>query len=506
LSAEIIRWRAKAVVVSVAGLIFSLLLSFAILLGSAIGIPGLASIERAGVDASMRLFVTFPWITDSPRFDSDRYAFIDIDNKTCYQFSNPADCKEREPVPVAVVSDFLHAAKDAGAKIIIVDVLPDDEDHQKNLLSALQNAAQGHDGPWIIGLIPGRPEYVGDRIVETAELDRLAVHEPSRLRLASAITATDTETFDGIVRRYPILTFVKAAGSAIERPIPTVPFLAAMLAEPNTARAVDDRFYGTADKLSTKPSLPPKLQNLITLGQDQNAGNRIFYTLPGLSLRRGDAPVSAGVYTGRYDRIVASDLLLKGHFDIPPDTLRGRIVILGSSLQQAEDRHMTPIGPMSGAEVMLNATRAILEFSAIGAQRPDGHLRQFLRQFHERVRAAIIGFVVLLPSWFFIFWLNARASRNTVWQHTFRTALIVVVFCGALALALIIEVTWSVSELRRSVETGVETDMLTPIVALGLEGFAEAAKVVSRNVEVAVEWLASAVVAAATWVWVRINP
>ena len=47
------------------------------------------------------------------------------------------------------------------------------------------------------------------------------------------------------------------------------------------------------------------------------------------------------------------------------EPVRGRIVVIGASYDASRDRHETPVGPMPGAMVLLNATKSLNQFGQI---------------------------------------------------------------------------------------------------------------------------------------------
>jgi hypothetical protein len=64
----------------------------------------------------------------------------------------------------------------------------------------------------------------------------------------------------------------------------------------------------------------------------------------------------------------------------------------------------------------------------------------------------------------------------------------VLVFFGVLTLTALIELFSGISSLQRNAEVAEATDLLTPLLALGLEGFAEAARTFAHVAEALVAW------------------
>lgn len=455
-----------------------MLLSAIISLGLAFRSPPLVVLERFGVDLSMRAYVAFaPWLDPAFREPSPTsYAFVDIDTAACEAFNDgPAlDCRVRNPASPALIADFARALRQTGAKVAIIDVEPPADRAQR---LRLETSLASDAGPWIIAPTPGRPNFsvsaVDLLLDSTAEAPVQLAR--GRLRLAPTATTSDVEAEDGIIRHFPMLAQVEDPLAGGVRWLPTAPYLAAALADPQKGPAIDCRFYGRCQ--AGGPAATPAQVRELALGQDRALRNRIIYTLPTLAVETGRrAEFLTARYLGQYDRYVASRLLVDGRFDIPPGLLDGRIVILGSSAPQAYDWHPTPIGAMAGPEIVLNASRAFAAFAPleeIGAQASAWRkLQRAGSTFIAKTLSAAKGAVLMTFVWLGIFWLMAR--------HAGRRRLVRVIgglgFVAGLGLMILLEMVDAYSSLRASGQLGQATDVLTPLIALGLEGFAEISK------------------------------
>jgi hypothetical protein len=500
------QWRLRALVASLAGLAFSLTLSAVIVLAEIWGVPGAAEIEQAGVDLTMSVFQSHAWITDPPARPGaahTRYALIDVDAGACEAFSDVQSCNAKEPIPLALVMAFARAAQASHAKVVVIDWQPNDTKARTEAIRQLQALAaspRGLAGPWMIAPLDSRAEELADATIqETADLKRLESGADGRLRLAAFRTSTDVGGHDGVIRRYPLMTHIDDPSSQADRWLPTAPFLAALLANDATAAAADCRFYRAARSGAPCPA-SPRLERLAALGADAHVDNKIFYTLPNFSADPDADP--AHVYAERYHYIKAGDLLTNGRFGDLSQQLEGRIVVLGSSAPQAEDLHITPIGRMSGPEILLNATRAIAEFSPIEASREAGGWPGLWREIGERVRAALIGLCAFAPAWLVIYWLQRHGKPKGRRAALARGLGATAAFVAALGLALAAEFALEIYELRPSVQAGVLINGLTPVLALGLEGFAEAAKALQAMFE----WVAERALLAAPALLLLIRP
>jgi hypothetical protein len=257
-----------------------------------------------------------------------------------------------------------------------------------------------------------------------------------------------------------------------------------MLAEPETAQAMDCRFYGAVavdcDSLDRSVRIEPAL----ALGRDPALRNRIQYSLPSLAaLSSQEESRLRSRYLGRYDRYPASGLLDETGFSIPEGVLTDRIVVLGSSQAQGNDWHATPLGAMTGSEIVLNATRALVEFSplseAAGASSPARQLLQGLTAFLAKLQGIGLGAMIMTLCWLTIFGLNERMKR----RGRLSSLLSVLLFVGFMGALFVLEVFAGLGALRGSKGPVQAVDLLTPVVALGLEGFAEAARSFTHQAE-----------------------
>jgi hypothetical protein len=479
-------WWKRALIVGFAGLLFSLCMALIISMGSALRIAPLVAIERAGIDLGQRTYVAFaPWL--DPSFQTKAgasYVFVDVEAEACVRFSSdPDDCLTGRPVPAALIADFARAAAISGAKVVIIDVAPpDDPADRARLLSALSHPT----GPYFIAPLNSRPDLSQGILAQ--RLDRQRSLTPrlaeGRLRLAPIATTADIGAGDGVIRHFPLLTPIREGQGQSDRWLPSAPFLAALLADPATARAVDCRFYGAVASGCAAAAKSPLLDQALAFGRDPGLRNRIQYSLPSLAaLSAQDEFRLRSRYLGRYDRYPASGLLDDRGFAIPDGVLTDRIVVLGSSQAQGGDWHATPLGAMTGSEIVLNATRAFIEFSPLregtGAIPAGRQILQGLYAFMAKLKGIAIGALIMTLCWLTIFGLNGRMKR----RGRLSSLLSVLLFIGFMGALFVLEVFAGLGALRGASGPVQSVDLLTPVVALGLEGFAEAARSFTQQAE-----------------------
>jgi len=170
-------------------------------------------------------------------------------------------------------------------------------------------------------------------------------------------------------------------------------------------------------------------------------------------------------------------------FAIPDGVLTDRIVVLGSSQVQGGDWHATPLGAMTGSEIVLNATRAFIEFSPLregtGASPAGRQILQGLNAFMAKFKGIVIGALIMTLCWLTIFGLNGRMKR----RGRLSSLLSVLLFVGFMGALFVLEVFAGLGALRGASGPVQAVDLLTPVVALGLEGFAEAARSFTQQAE-----------------------
>lgn len=342
------------------------------------------------------------------------------------------------------------------------------------------------------------------------------------LRFAPPVTFDDLGMIDGIVRGYPVGQRLFVDGE-LRGWIPTMPYLAALLASGETELQAAQRYgpppkeakplpVGTAIECGGRhlttavtAAVMPEFEATPLFNLPASAKPpiwRILYSLPGLSLmdEADESNRVAHLHTRHYQYLRANMLIdprchvqpagsphLQACFMPRPDLFAGRVVLLGSSLPSALDRVQTPIGSMSGGELVLNATRAFADFRRI--EDPPS----LFAEISKKIAGLGLPALVMLLTWGCIHFLRARARthlanrrenessallRRAAVELGSRATVIVIFVAGMLAAAF--SETWSLArelaELQRPGEHVYAVDVLLPVVAMGLEGYAEGAK------------------------------
>lgn len=475
-------------------------------------------LEQAGIDAGMWLVANVGWFqADAAVAPALRYAFVDVDRSACEAFADgePASaCATGNPARSSLVVDLVRALRAAGAAVIVVDVVPPAAARERAAWLRELGGGGGDTGAWVIAPVFARPSDAcadGLSIHGDRNHDIAPAHAAGRLRLASVATRLDAEAADGVLRHYPMASRLHLDGEA-PRWLPTVPMLASMLARGADAAEVDALWYGPAlppaahacgaAPAPAPPAAPPRpLPSDNRFGADVGstpapAVVRFFFSLPGLStLDDGARRRVEQRHAAVYERFEAGRLLeancthrldpqaepRPGCFGVRRELFEGRVVVVGASTAAALDRVQTPVGPMSGAEVLVNATRAFAEFPAQRA--PDGW-ELLGRKLVNLLLPAGIALLAWIPIYLLCDRLRAReavlagqgrqAPRRLL-ALCRGTAAVAIFLCG-MAVAAWVELRGLVAELSHAATNAEPVDMLLPIVSMGLEGYAEAAK------------------------------
>jgi hypothetical protein len=492
-------WFVKALLATLAGLMLSGLITICIIVLAAVDFAPARVLERTGVDFGMQLYVYLIEPLAPPR-STQEYAFVDVDREACLAYSkhDVSACDAKEPVPPNLLEDFVHAAGQAGAKVVLIDVAPPAKLEDR---TALYNTLAKSDGPWIIVPMYGRPGDDPQGVTLNGDPTQDIFPTRAKGRLRMAVAGTIDNDGDGVIRVYPSEFRVIEPDSRTHI-FPTTPLLASELANPAIAAQADCAFYGQSCGSGNSDS--GKSAENVRRDDPEHLINGIFYSLPSLAIRSGKAQVNLErMYSRFYERYEASGLLLNGKFDAPPSLLKDKIVIISTSRKQGFDWQVTPLGPMTGSEVVLNAVRTFHDFAPLDgpiSKAPPGQkFSMGFKDFLTRFTGAAAGAFFMLAAWSLYHRLEelvphhahraphggdagtARLARmfRALPRNLVRLA---IVFAG-LAFAATVEIYLNAHELDEiaarlpdSQEHGHPIDVLAPLVALGLEAYADIAK------------------------------
>jgi hypothetical protein len=467
-------WWSKALLTSAAGVVVSVIVAAITVAGLRLDLGPVIALERAGADAGMRLRATF----HLDRAQAPDYVFVDVDETACAAFRRERTdaerlgaCRTGTPMSIELVADFVGAVSRSGASVAIIDLatLQSDAD-----LERLGIALASGSGPPVIVPFPGRAGREGDELIHEAPATwtRTLPSLGARLRLAPFETMTDPAAGDGVIRGYPAFLGVKRGEVVTSEP--SAPYLASRLVR---ARSADPSPATSSDAAADRDAFAGRLWPIV-------------FTLPSLSLQspshneadrlRQERDINRWT-ASHYRRLLASELVVEGRGRFSASAFpEGAVVVLGSSLPSGLDQHLTPLGLMTGSELILNATRAFAAVPSPEALRPRADLWTDLEL---KLGSALRGGLLMTGIWLAIFlvWDRVR-RRGRALRLAGRAAAGFLFICGLLAVGLL-ELRDASAELQRSLAAGRHVDILTPIVALGLEGYAEGIRLLTHAIE-----------------------
>jgi len=510
-------WWIKAIHASVTGWIFAIFIAILLVVLHALDFGFMKKFEQMGVDWGMERYAFHP--PSSRNSSGYHYVFVDVDHEACKRFINKEldpECLTSKPIPSNLIIDFVRAASESGAKMVIVDVNPPEKHEQSErdtLLKGLLANTESSDA-WVIAPIYARPgESINGLVINgDTRFDIISNHARERVRLASVATYA----VQGAVRSYPTASCLVTSEG--QRWVPTIPYLAALLASGYDIDIIDNRFYNNkkflkidekndCSQLEITSEHFAGSSNAVLNLFDPLAVNRVpnivefFYSIPGLSMLV-DAQERENVlwnHSPEYAYYKASNLFEQGCtrfsingienlkcFATRKDLFKNKIIVLGSGQAQAMDKVHTPIGAMSGSELIVNAIRAFLEFSPL--EKPS-----FIAMIWEKLKGIMIAIGPIVVAWFIIFasgpavrWIRLQLlckSRKAKWRklkryrwnvfYLLRALLVVMVFVGGLFVALFLVDDYLWDQLGQ----GKAVDLLYPVIALGIQGYTVGARI-----------------------------
>lgn len=501
-------WYGRALMSGLTGLVLSALFSALVVLGLTFNWPGFRALERVGVDASMKAFVQLAEFMDRPEpKKAQKLLFIDVDEAACLRFSKTKEaCQVDQPVPTALLVAIAQAAKKTEASVIMIDVAPpEDPKDRQALYAALSTdaAKPAQTGPWFIA-----PAWTRSADADNSAMvmTNPATDHPSpagRLRFAAFSTFGDPQAGDGVIRHYPLAVAKRAPGEKESSGwLPSAPFLAYLLLDSCHAAMADCFFFPGSGRACSRSDIDAaaRFMTRYDLGPEPDphvALNRIFYSLPSLAQLSRTLPPDASKapgacrsespihYHGRYERICASDQLAPEApaFDFNPNLFKGRIVVVGNGSATGRDLHSTPIGVMSGPEILLNATRTLTDFAPLRQQDNSGamitRLGPALQTFGTKLISGMFGAAIMTAAWGFIY-LTLRTPQIPSFM---KQVLCLMFFTGGMSLVAWLEIAHMAGELKEAPETGQLVDFLLPILVLGVEGYTHVAHLLMEGIE-----------------------
>lgn len=469
-------WAAKALLTSAASLLIGLVVTALLVAGVRNDVSPLRAVERAGNDFGLQILSRFIWL--GGRSDQNTtYYFVDVDEKSACPSSAPdlsSSCLSRSPIAAKHVEEFLDAVRLSPARVAIIDVAPfDRREDGERVANALRRFGGAGVVTHVIVPMGGRTSATVEgqlRFNPDSALSLSGRGLPNLVHYAPFITAPDTIAGDGVIRTFPRVLEVSGARTTS----PTAPFLAAIFVKQGSSskrtialpRAALDEPATTI--IYTVPSLALLDRQIVTETDPtlrerlQRQKNRLFDQLG-------------------FRRITFAEMAASNRGNAPSSLFgRDSVVVLGSSMVEGMDWHSTPIGPMTGSELLLNTTRSFVETQLTGPSREG---MSFIRDYSSRLKTLFLGSMIMALAWMGVYWLQERARDRRWVTRAVSKLLIFASFIAGLAGVATIEIIQSANDLGRSIAEGRSVDVLTPMLVLGLEGYVEGLKALASLVE-----------------------
>lgn len=197
---------------------------------------------------------------------------------------------------------------------------------------------------------------------------------------------------------------------------------------------------------------------------------RIIYTLLSLEGHADSGPEigewedkRAFVYGDVYTHCLAAHLWTSASICSRPETYQKAIVVIGASNPFRRDQHYTPLGMMSGSEVVINATRSFLLY-------PDQEVKNWPEKLSKKAWLTFLCSVVWLGYYLIRHRMAIHGNTHrSVWARirawVAKPLMFLVTLAAVMALAI-----WLSFNTESS---SPNLDVLLPVLAIGLEQYTE---------------------------------
>jgi CHASE2 domain len=479
-----INWRQKAILVSIAGFVVSIFTNLLIGLLLEIGFIPVNEMRNMGKDFGMQMYVQLkPYITKH-KIGGPSFIFIDIDANLCEEFNDKdnINCKAKNLINGDLGSKLIKWADGSGAKLIIFDNAGNLNNSENKLITA--TAANTH--ATVIAPISGRVEINNEgpiRYRNPAD-DVMPQTALGNFRLASFSAYSDDKYQDGKLRKviYEERYFDAFDMQTIKK-IPTVFYYAASIFDGSDNGKVDCYYYyqncTNASKI-TQRSYDKNNNELLNLRKAQPIGFSIKSLVHQNSDNVTDEMEGSEIV---YTRLVGSDLFKADPSltQFRPDLASGKIVIIGSSAQTGYDNVMTPIGPMAGPEVLINAIRSV--YFRIHINHENENDKNKVSEFATIFLSSLKGTFIMAFAWFGIFYIAQIKDKRNIIEEMLLAISVTIIFLLFTAIVLCLEIITLSHEAGSGIYNGDFVDTLTPLILLGSEGYIEAMKWIVEKVE-----------------------
>jgi len=379
-------------------------LGIAFLLWSLHGFRWLHEIEDSGIDWVMRM----QWGTQ-PTGAVQTFALIDIDEETYRSWGEPFH------VPRNRLLQLIKYAVDGRASVVVVDVDLSQEGHDINADKQLKKYLANYDKPGHPPIILTRVfrEPLKNEVSPYLSIRRSFLEEDGRIAQSKLIhwgsPLFNVDRNDRMLRRWrlwePVCTGI----------VPSIQLLTVALVNSDrngvgqTATEIQRSLAplvpggcGNGNHAGEIPAFHHASEIIELSGMKLHSSpdaiaQRIIYTQP-WHLEPGQARLKI---SGRHgSKIEVPILSIRSALPILNQSvdnswLSGRVVVIGASFSESRDRHLTPLGEMPGALVLINAIHSLQQYEELTP--PPWYVKLL-------VEALLIVVMSLAFAWFDSFW------------------------------------------------------------------------------------------------------
>ena len=468
----------EAVINWLTGLVLGLATAVCIVFLSSRVFPEL---EDFGVDLGMRVGVN---LAAHAALDTVResgitgYVFLDIDsvrpqfpdaacrallkapreNRTEFKGPPTLACEPNRAANRYLLAELVNqlSAQDAALIVLDVELTTDSPEFQAGETQALAGELTRATTPVIYAIpvseqLPAQSNLSDPyRDVVSESENPLMMAPPSKALPAVALAYPDIVT-----RRYARYMTVLTGASGSMR-MPTLPFA--------PARAICERAVSKGE----------------CTGKEERLPQRIVYTLPNLTGDvDGEVSSEAARIQARYAPVVrhclAENLWDPSKQCASPNMYRNKVVIIGASNAARRDQHQTPIGSMPGALLVLNAIRSFVLF-------PELEEHSLWRKMGSKAALTFECSLVWLAYALYEKGFVNRRKRSHIRRGLLLSGASIVALIGSVSLAIALSL--------RQGNAPASVDVLLPVLAIAVEKYADAAVILVRTIDHALERLA----------------
>ena len=487
-------WWVDGISHSLTGLPLGLFINLIFVISLGIGLNWAVSLETWGTDFGQRYLAAFEGPSGSRTADVANYGqpsivFLDIDEAACAALqTSDRNCRAGMSGYGNLLPALGEALKPSGASLLVLDVMIAKQrqlDRDDSLAAALRSAWVEGSGPLVVAAVPLSPAL--GRESAWIDWDQALVNGPTkgRLRFAVALARPTPSIGDSVLRHIPTAVTVQVGPEEFQ--LPSIALAAAAYSSSSSLQAhVDCVLYSQAQGSDVK-SCGQKMLNIgklsIPVDSEQKMGAKLvevssrdanFKLRPLLEPNGAPAIDARDAFWGVWNYYPLRDFIKDARIEFPANVLRGKIVIIGSSAAAADDWHLTPLGYMSGAEVVANQIVAIRQDAFI--KRPS-----FIGRFINAIIDLFTAATVMSPFWFLIFYVDRRQIKSPRTRSVAKKALVTVIFLAGSVTTFAVMLWISVYGSQSSNKSVV--DFLIPTIAVLLEGFAEGARTLTTFAE-----------------------